>query len=170
MAFDGTNHLLIWEDDGLGTLNGSTGWQLYGQFISQGGSLIGGKLPLSTEAGNQLGGAGYAHGQHFVMVNSGVTMGSGGITQVDAATGIFVAPLPALQVLTAGSGFGVQSNRFGFNMTGASGQLVVVEASSSLSNSSWLPVQTNTLVNGSSYFGDSEWTHYTNRYYRLRPL
>ena len=43
-AFDGTNYLLIWEDDGLGTLNGSTGFQIYGQRISKAGAAVGSPL------------------------------------------------------------------------------------------------------------------------------
>ena len=51
-----------------------------------------------------------------------------------------------------------------FNLTGFSGQVIVVEASTNLQ--SWTPVSTNTLVNGTSAFTDSTWTNYPLRFYR----
>ncbi len=64
--------------------------------------------------------------------------------------------------------FGVRSNRFGFNINWASGMVVVVEACTNLANSTWSPVQTNTLTGGSCYFSDPQWTNYRSRFYRLR--
>ena len=64
--------------------------------------------------------------------------------------------------------FGGQTNQFSFNINWASGQTVVVEASSNLSNPDWQPVQTNTLTDGTAYFSDPQWTNYPNRFYRLR--
>jgi hypothetical protein len=63
---------------------------------------------------------------------------------------------------------GVQMNQFGFNLTGASDQVVVVEACTDLASPVWLPVGTNTLTGGSAYFSDPQWTNYPARYYRLR--
>jgi hypothetical protein len=71
------------------------------------------------------------------------------------------------QVQTNGSGFGVQTNRFGFNITGTSNLVIVVEACTNLANPSWSPISTNTLVNGASYFSDPEWTNYPSQFYRL---
>jgi hypothetical protein len=69
----------------------------------------------------------------------------------------------------AGDGeFGVRTNRFGFNINWASGQTLVVEACTNLSNPVWQPVQTNTLISGMAYFSDPWWTNYLRRYYRLR--
>jgi hypothetical protein len=61
---------------------------------------------------------------------------------------------------------GVVSAKFGFNISGQTGQVVVVEGSTNLVN--WLPLQTNTLTTGTSYFSDSQWTNYPARFYRLR--
>jgi hypothetical protein len=72
------------------------------------------------------------------------------------------------QVQTSGASFGVRTNRFGFNLTGTSGLVIVVEACTNLASPFWQPVQTNTLTSGSSYFSDSQWTNYTGRFYRLR--
>jgi hypothetical protein len=66
------------------------------------------------------------------------------------------------------AGLGMQMNQFGFNLTGYSGQVVVVEACTDLASPVWLPVQTNTLTTGSAYFSDPQWTNYPSRYYRLR--
>ena len=64
--------------------------------------------------------------------------------------------------------FGVRTNQFGFSIAGISNQVVVVEASTNLMNSSWFPLQTNTLNGGTFYFSDPDWTHYPSRFYRLR--
>ncbi|MGB7748707.1 MAG: hypothetical protein WBN75_15640 [Verrucomicrobiia bacterium] len=61
----------------------------------------------------------------------------------------------------------MQSNKFGFNITGATNLVVVVEVCTNLSNPVWQPIQTNTLTSGSSYFSDPQWTNYPARYYRL---
>ncbi len=76
--------------------------------------------------------------------------------------------LPLVQ--TSDASFGVQTNQFGFNISWASDQTVVVEACTNLANPDWQPVQTNTLTTGSAYFSDPEWTNYPNRFYRLRSL
>ena len=57
---------------------------------------------------------------------------------------------------------------FGFNITGDSGRDVVVDACTNLSNPVWLPVHTNTLFGGSSYFNDPQWLNFPFRFYRLR--
>jgi hypothetical protein len=74
------------------------------------------------------------------------------------------------QVQTDDASFGVQNNQFGFNIAWASGQTVIVEACTNLSNPVWRPVSTNTLVNGSSYFSDPQSPNLPSRFYRLRSL
>lgn len=71
--------------------------------------------------------------------------------------------LPQMQ---SGTSLGVQTNQFGFNLNWASGQTVVVEASTNLIN--WQPVQTNLLSTSSAYFGNPQWTNCPGRFYRLR--
>lgn len=71
------------------------------------------------------------------------------------------------QVQTGGSGFGVQTNRFGFTITGASNLVVVVEACTNLAIPVWSPISTNALINGPSYFSDPDWTNYPGQFYRL---
>ena len=72
------------------------------------------------------------------------------------------------QVLSSDASFGVRAGQFGFIITGTSGLVVVVEASTDLANPVWTKVGTNTLTGGSSYFSDPQWTNYPSRFYRLR--
>ena len=68
---------------------------------------------------------------------------------------------------TSPATFGVHTNQFGFNISWAGNRTVIVEASANLANGIWLPLSTNTLVDGSFYFSDRQWTNYPARYYRL---
>jgi hypothetical protein len=72
------------------------------------------------------------------------------------------------QAVTRDGSFGITSNQFGFNITGTSDLVVVVEASPSLTNPIWTPVSTNTLTDGSSLFSDPQWMNHPGRFYRLR--
>jgi hypothetical protein len=79
-------------------------------------------------------------------------------------------PSPVLwnpMIEIGGAEFGVHNDLFGFNITGTSNIVAVVEACTNLANAVWLPVQTITLTNGSFYFKDAEWTNYSGRFYRL---
>jgi hypothetical protein len=80
--------------------------------------------------------------------------------------------LPAVlwnpQVQTNDGSFGVLTNQFGFNITGNSNLVVVVEACTNLASPVWQPLQTNTLAGSPSYFSDPAWTNYAARFYRLR--
>jgi hypothetical protein len=70
------------------------------------------------------------------------------------------------QIETTGNSFGVQPHQFGFTINWASGQTVVVEASTNLIG--WQPLQTNMLTTGSAYFSDQHSTNFLCCYYRLR--
>jgi hypothetical protein len=71
------------------------------------------------------------------------------------------------QIQTADGSFGIQANQFSFNITWASGQTVVVQACSNLSNPVWNPITTNTLTCGLFYFTDPQCTNYPGRFYRV---
>jgi hypothetical protein len=73
---------------------------------------------------------------------------------------------PTIQV--ADGNFGIKNNHFGFNISGTADISFVVEACMNLVNPIWQPLQTNTLTDGAFYFGDSQWTNYTGRFYRIR--
>ena len=72
------------------------------------------------------------------------------------------------RVQTTGDKFGIQANQFGFNINWTSGQVIVVEASTSLTNTVWFSVATNVVADGISYFSDPQTTNYPIRFYRLR--
>ena len=84
--------------------------------------------------------------------------------------GLPTAPwyLPNPVILTFGPSFGVQTNAFGFIISWATNVAVRVEASTDLRASAWLPLSTNTLSGGWSYFSDPDWTNHPARFYRLR--
>lgn len=163
VAFDGTHFLAVWVD-----MQNETNWDVYGQFLGRDGRLVGPKMVISSDPGNQLGGVGFANGTYLVLVNNGVNLGEGGIKEVDSATGSFIAPLPNPRVQTGDARFGVRTNRFGFTITGPHGLAVVVEASTNLAKPTWSPVQTNILNSGSAYFSDPQWTNFPTRFYQLR--
>jgi hypothetical protein len=71
------------------------------------------------------------------------------------------------KVLAADSSFGVKSNQFGFSIAWSSGQTVVIQAATNLSNPIWIPLTTNSLTRGTCYFSDPLWTNYPRRFYRL---
>jgi hypothetical protein len=76
--------------------------------------------------------------------------------------------LPTPMILDARPGFGVQTNRFGFIISGATNNSVVVETCTNLATPIWSSVWTNILTNAWSYFSDPAWTNYPSRFYRLR--
>jgi hypothetical protein len=92
--------------------------------------------------------------------------GTTGWDSFAASTGIPTA-LWNPQVQTSDGSFGIQSNRFGFKITGATNIPIVVEACTNL-GSAWTLLQTCTVTNGSIFFSDSQWSDYPGRYYRLR--
>ena len=75
--------------------------------------------------------------------------------------------LPNPLILNNGAGFGGQPGGFGFTISWATNTTVVVEACS-MTNSTWVPLQTISLTGGSSNFNDPQWTNYPVRCYRLR--
>ena len=70
-------------------------------------------------------------------------------------------------IQTGLASFGVSNNQFGFNFTGPTNLVIMVEACTNLANPIWTPLQTLTLTNGLFYFNDPQWTNYTTRYYRI---
>jgi len=91
-------------------------------------------------------------------------------TAVDGGTngGGVVFGLTVLPQIMSDANFGLQSNAFGFDLTGISNQIAVIDACSDLIIPNWLPLQTNTLTGGVFYFSDPQWTNYPGRFYRLR--
>jgi hypothetical protein len=78
----------------------------------------------------------------------------------------FAPPSGPPVILVNDGSFGVRTNRFGFNLSGTAGQVVIVESSTNLAN--WLPLQTNTLGSGPFYFSDPATGAFPWRFYRAR--
>ena len=72
------------------------------------------------------------------------------------------------QAQTGDGNFGFKTNRFGFNITGTSNILIVIEASTNLAGTSWTALQSTSLTNGAFYFSDSPTTNSPRRFYRIR--
>ena len=72
------------------------------------------------------------------------------------------------QAQTGDGRFGVMANQFGFNITGATNDSLVVEACTNPAGGDWVPLQTVTLASNSCYFCDPQWTNYPARFYRIR--
>jgi hypothetical protein len=89
-----------------------------------------------------------------------------GSTFSDRPTALWLRPKPVILCTTPG--LGIQANGFGFIISWATNSAVVVEASTTLSNPTWSPVSTNTLINGCCDFRDPEWAKYPGRFYRVR--
>ena len=119
------------------------------------------------------GGAGTTNGTVTFSVTSnagttsragGVIVAGGGITRTCTVTQAGVSRPTVL----ADSSFGVASNRFGFNVNWTSGQVVVVDASTNLTQTNWMPLATGTLAGAPYYFFDPSWTNHVGRFYRIR--
>lgn len=73
---------------------------------------------------------------------------------------------PRPQILDSNHGLGVGSHGFQFTISWATNASVVIETSTNLQD--WIPISTNTLVNGTNGFVDANWTNYPDRFYRVR--
>jgi hypothetical protein len=71
------------------------------------------------------------------------------------------------QAQTTDASFGVQSNQFGFNITGTANIPIVVEANTNLTQPSWTMLFNGTVTNGMVYFSDPQWVNYPDRFYRI---
>lgn len=73
-----------------------------------------------------------------------------------------------VRIVSAGDDFGVKEGRFGFAITGSSGQRFTVEGNTGMTSTGWSPLATNTLSGVPFYFSDSAWTNHPTRFFRLR--
>ncbi len=68
----------------------------------------------------------------------------------------------------SGPSFGVGPAGFGFNITGTADIPIVVEACTSLTDATWVALQSLNLTNGTVYFSDPNWVNFPARHYRIR--
>jgi hypothetical protein len=88
------------------------------------------------------------------------------VTSEIASLTVLIPPPPVIQV--TGGSLGDVAGQFGFNVSGWTGQMVSVEASTNLLN--WRPVWTNTLETGLRRYSDPESATLPERFYRVRGL
>jgi hypothetical protein len=92
--------------------------------------------------------------------------GTTGWTEFSANTGLSAALWnPVIQ--TRDGGFGVRSGQFGFNITGPTNLVLVVEACTNLTSPVWTPLVTATLANGLFHFSEPMQTSVSGRFYGL---
>ena len=94
-----------------------------------------------------------------------VTNAYGSVTSAVAALTVTI-PRTAPQIVACDASFGFLTNQFGFNLSGDSGQTIVVDGSADLVN--WTPLCTNTVGSSAVYFCDPGWTNFGWRFYRAR--
>jgi hypothetical protein len=70
-------------------------------------------------------------------------------------------------ISTGDASFGVQTNYFGFNITGTNNYTVVVEACTNLASPVWVRLATNTLANGVFHFSEPFQANSPGRFYGL---
>jgi hypothetical protein len=92
--------------------------------------------------------------------------GTTGWTNFSTNTGLSVVLWNPL-IQAGGTGFGVKSSQFGFNITGTANIPVVVEACTNLASPIWIPLQAMTLTNGLVHFSEPAQANLSGRYYRL---
>ena len=78
---------------------------------------------------------------------------------------IIITTVPKPPVLASASTAG---GNFSFNIIGPTNANIVIEVCTNLANPVWIPVTTNVLINGTSYFSDAQWTNYPYGFYRAR--
>jgi len=89
----------------------------------------------------------------------------GSVTSAVATLTVTIPTTPP-QIVTGDGCFGFLDYQFGFNLSGAFGQTIVVDGSTDLVN--WTPLCTNTADSSPFYFCDPCWTNYPGRFYRAR--
>jgi len=95
-----------------------------------------------------------------------VTSPYGSVTSAVAALTVTIPNTPP-QIVAADACFGFGTNQFGFNLSGAFGQTIVVDGSTNLVD--WTPLCTNTVGGGNPvYFCDPASTNSPWRFYRAR--
>ena len=88
----------------------------------------------------------------------------GSVTSAVATLTVTIPRTPP-QIIASGTNFGFATNQFGFNISGAFGQTIVVDGSTNLVD--WTPLFTNTAGHNPFYFFDSASTNFPWRFYRV---
>ncbi|MEC4684471.1 MAG: fibronectin type III domain-containing protein [Nitrospirota bacterium] len=94
IAFDGTNYLVTWIDTSSEISNWfvcdadeGTCWDIYGQYISTAGNLVGSELTINTDPGNQMAMVFFGGAKYLVEIVDGVSVAPSGCTEGCYAVG-----------------------------------------------------------------------------------
>lgn len=98
VSFDGTNFLITWTDgrndvnrNGVCDAGESTCYDVYGQYVSQTGSLVSSEFIINNDPGNQLGvTSGFSGGNYLILLNTGGDFSTSYFN--GDAYGVFVTP------------------------------------------------------------------------------
>jgi hypothetical protein len=86
----------------------------------------------------------------------------------DLTTNIFIpAALWNPTIQPGGPNFGIQSNQFGFDITGTTNIPIVVEGCTNLVQPAWVPLQSMNLTNGLVHFSEPFDGSYPVKFYRI---
>ncbi|HSY17616.1 MAG TPA: immunoglobulin domain-containing protein [Candidatus Acidoferrales bacterium] len=137
-------------------------------FIADGGNnrirkvqLVGYPTVVPTNVFNITNVNALAAGNYTVIITSAY-----GSTTSAVATLTVTIPTTPPQIVANDAKFGFLTNQFGFNLSGAFGQTVVVDGSTNLID--WYPLFTNTVGNAPFYFSDPTSTNFYSQFYRAR--
>jgi len=128
------------------------------------GARIGG-LPAGKAGGWQLANTSLPSTTGTIRARGFVAGGGNNAWFVESTLAVGV-PLSPPVILTRDGHFGLGSNGFGFNISAAASQTIVVEASANLLN--WAPLATNVMGADPFYFSDPATGAFPARFYRAR--
>lgn len=95
-----------------------------------------------------------------------VAAGQAGASSWFVETNMLVGPSNPPTIVVNDDRFGIRTNRFGFNVSGAAGQVIVVEMSTNLLD--WNALATNTVGSDPYYVSDPVLPEVQKRFYRVR--
>jgi uncharacterized delta-60 repeat protein len=139
-TFESSTNGLDWTYLGVGTRR-SGGWQSTGDFVA-------------TNA--------------TIRARGYVTGGVGNRSSWYVESIVTADPRTPPAILVDDASFGINSNRFGFNIGALAGQVVVLESSTNLVN--WTALSTNGFTTGPIFFADPDSENFHWRFYRARLL
>jgi len=128
------------------------------------GARIGG-LPAGKAGGWQLANTSLPSTTGTIRARGFVAGGGNNAWFVESTLAVGV-PLSPPVILTRDGHFGLGSNGFGFSISAAASQTIVVEASANLLN--WAPLATNVMGADPFYFSDPATGAFPARFYRAR--
>ena len=166
-----------WEMDSGVTTLAVSGSNLYvgGGFTTIGGSIGGSNFNYIAKWNGSTWstlGSGTVGAVHALAMSGSNLYVGGDFTIAGGKVSAYVArailPDESLKFIATNSSFGLTNGLFGFMLTGPAPANAVIEASTNLQD--WIPLATNPLTGGSTYFTDPQPANQSERFYRARLL